>query len=70
MGAVGEDAAGGEGGDGFGHMHTAMAAPGGVAPASPPVSMMVPDYALFGEIMPYAEGFLDSLVLAHKMVKM
>jgi hypothetical protein len=32
--------------------------------------MMVPDYALFGEIMPYAEGFLDSLVLAHKMVKM
>lgn len=35
-----------------------------------PVSMMVPDYALIGEIMLYAEGFLDSRVLAQKMVKM
>ena len=31
---------------------------------------MVPDYALIGEIMLYAEGFLDSRVLAQKMVKM
>ena len=35
-----------------------------------PVSMMVPDYALIGEIMLYAEGFLDSRKLAQKMVKM
>jgi dynein heavy chain len=33
-----------------------------------PVAMMVPDYALIGEIMFYAYGFTDSRMLAQKMV--
>jgi len=33
-----------------------------------PVAMMVPDYALIGEIMFYAYGFTDSRILAKKMV--
>ena len=33
-----------------------------------PVAMMVPDYALIGEIMFYAYGFTDAKVLAKKMV--
>ena len=34
-----------------------------------PVAMMVPDYALIAEIMLFAEGFDDSMVLARKMVR-
>jgi len=33
-----------------------------------PVAMMVPDYALIGEIMFYAYGFTDAKILAKKMV--
>mmetsp|Transcript_28111 Transcript_28111/g.74350 ORF Transcript_28111/g.74350 Transcript_28111/m.74350 type:complete len:266 (+) Transcript_28111:115-912(+) len=33
-----------------------------------PVAMMVPDYALIGEIMFYAYGFMEAKILAKKMV--
>jgi dynein heavy chain len=34
-----------------------------------PVAMMVPDYALIAEIMLFAEGFSESMILARKMVR-
>lgn len=35
-----------------------------------PISMMIPDYSLIAEILLFSVGFLESKVLASKMIKL
>lgn len=35
-----------------------------------PIAMMIPDYRLIAEILLFSEGFLESKVLASKMIKL